>query len=124
MADKFTVSLEKWRAVLGLVLALITLSGSVWGATAWAIRYQVDQAVDVRIDEVKGLVGELRRESDIQHEGFVSTRDLDNARQLQELRLQAIERQLATIDGRLEWLVRREVERSGGRRDDSNRGGG
>ena len=96
MSNNITIAVDRWRAGVGLMAALIAVAASAWGATSWAIRHQVNEAV---VEQTRSA-------------GYVVVNDLENVRQLQELRLSAIERQLAKIESDVSFLVRQQMQRS------------
>lgn len=89
-----TIPLSRWNAALGLLALVISIGVSAWGGAALAIDSRADAAVERRIAR----------------SGLVNAQDLQNATQLQELRLQAIERSINRLEQGVEYLVRREIE--------------
>lgn len=117
--SRIVMDVRKWQAFAALIVALGTIAGSVWTATKWAVRDQVDVAVDARMarehdsyteqmDSVRDMVKDLDRANATAHAEFASQKDLDNAKQLLDVRLQVLEK----IADRVEFLYRREIQRS------------
>lgn len=97
-AKSITINVGKWQAVLGVLLTLVALATTAWGVTSWAIRYQVAAAVDAR---VKSELEEVAR-----------TKDVDNARELLKVRLDVLDSRQKETGERVEFIWRRELERS------------
>lgn len=116
---RIVINIGQWQMLITLFLSLSTLVGTVWTATKWAVRDQVDAAVDLRMDEVdasvdaqvesvRAVVKELGRANDAAHAEFAKQPDLTNLRELLEARLEALEK----VSERVEYLYRRELERN------------
>lgn len=120
--DTVTFPLAKWDKVVKFLLSALALAGYGWLIATWALGAEINSKVDAKVaaeaTQLRSWVIELKKDADAKHATFTTVQDLENARQLQEARLAAIERQLMEISNRVEYIYRRELERSG------RRGGG
>lgn len=107
--NALVISIGRWQAIASLFITLATLAGTVIQTTKWAVR-------DLVREEVRAAVATSIA-------GYATAGEVQNAQQLGDLRLGAIERRLAGVEDRLEWLVRREVASDRSRGGDNRSGG-
>jgi hypothetical protein len=98
--QRVVIDIDRWKALFGLLIMLFTVGGSVWGATGWAVQYKVDQ--------------EVAKEIALLRSTFATTAEVENARELQALRNEAMERQIGEMHQQIQYLYKREIERARG----------
>lgn len=115
MSQRIVLDIGRTQALATLLATLLGLAGTVWGATKWAVRGEVDRAVEERFKVYEAAEQERFRT-------FATRADVDAMKGLSDLRLVGFEKQLDRIDEAVSFLYQREMERSG--RRGSERTGG